>query len=168
MQSVIVWSENGYWHDFANLTWKMNDLVKTLLFLFSWAEKKELIGLAIGVSSMKSSERALLHVGWELGYGKEGSFSFPNVPPMADIIYEVELIGFDETKQVSCFHMSCQITMHGCWLLRTYISMRGLLHKDANLSIHGYTSIGKSSKWHDCWGKDRSSRQEEDGWECFI
>lgn len=65
-------------------------------------EKKEMTGLAIGVSSMKSSERALLHVGLELGYGKEGSFSFPNVPPMADIFYEVELIGFDETKEVSC------------------------------------------------------------------
>ncbi|XVF22934.1 hypothetical protein REPUB_Repub12eG0213600 [Reevesia pubescens] len=62
-------------------------------------EKKEMTGLAIGVSSMKSGERALLHVGWELGYGKEGSFSFPNVPPMADLLYEVELIGFDETKE---------------------------------------------------------------------
>ncbi|KAF5736449.1 FKBP-type peptidyl-prolyl cis-trans isomerase family protein [Tripterygium wilfordii] len=62
-------------------------------------EKKEMTGLAMGVSSMKSGERALLHVGWELGYGKEGNFSFPNVPPMADIIYEVELIGFDETRE---------------------------------------------------------------------
>uniref|UniRef100_A0A6N2L289 peptidylprolyl isomerase n=2 Tax=Salix viminalis TaxID=40686 RepID=A0A6N2L289_SALVM len=62
-------------------------------------EKKEMAGLAVGVSSMKAGERALLHVGWELGYGKEGSFSFPNVPPMADIIYEVELIGFDEVKE---------------------------------------------------------------------
>ncbi|GFZ02680.1 FKBP-type peptidyl-prolyl cis-trans isomerase family protein [Actinidia rufa] len=41
----------------------------------------------------------VLGKGWELGYGKEGNFSFPNVPPMADIIYEVELIGFDETKE---------------------------------------------------------------------
>ncbi|KAF9621930.1 hypothetical protein IFM89_029150 [Coptis chinensis] len=56
-------------------------------------------GLAIAVASMKSGECALLHVGWELGCGKEGSFSFPNVPPMADLIYEVELIGFDETKE---------------------------------------------------------------------
>ncbi|CAK9140396.1 unnamed protein product [Ilex paraguariensis] len=56
-------------------------------------------GLAIGVCRMKSGERALLHVGWELGYGKEGNFSFPNVPPMADILYEVELIGFDEIKE---------------------------------------------------------------------
>lgn len=54
------------------------------------------------MSHMKSGERAMLHVGWELGYGKEGNFSFPNVPPMADIIYEVELIGFDEVKEVSC------------------------------------------------------------------
>ncbi|KAF2293577.1 hypothetical protein GH714_002965 [Hevea brasiliensis] len=62
-------------------------------------EKKEMAGLAIGVSNMKAGERALLHVGSELGYGKEGSFSFPNVPPSADIIYEIELIGFDETKE---------------------------------------------------------------------
>ncbi|ESR52325.1 hypothetical protein CICLE_v10031893mg [Citrus x clementina] len=62
-------------------------------------EKKETTGLAIGVSSMKAGEHALLHVGWELGYGKEGSFSFPNVPPMADLVYEVVLIGFDETKE---------------------------------------------------------------------
>ncbi|CAI0442527.1 unnamed protein product [Linum tenue] len=62
-------------------------------------EKKQMTGLAIGVSNMKAGERALLHVGWELGYGEEGSFSFPNVPPKADVVYEVELIGFDETKE---------------------------------------------------------------------
>ncbi|CAI9103038.1 OLC1v1001454C2 [Oldenlandia corymbosa var. corymbosa] len=56
-------------------------------------------GLAIGVAGMTSGERALLHIGWELAYGEEGNFSFPNVPPKADILYEVELIGFDETKE---------------------------------------------------------------------
>ncbi|KAI3907146.1 hypothetical protein MKW92_034386 [Papaver armeniacum] len=62
-------------------------------------EKTEMTGLAIGVSSMTAGERCLLHVGWQLAYGKEGSFSFPNVPPQADVSYEVELIGFDETKE---------------------------------------------------------------------
>uniref|UniRef100_A0ACD5Y7Q4 Uncharacterized protein n=1 Tax=Avena sativa TaxID=4498 RepID=A0ACD5Y7Q4_AVESA len=62
-------------------------------------EKKQMIGLGIGVGNMRSGERALLHVGWELGYGKEGNFSFPNVPPTADLIYEVELIGFDDAKE---------------------------------------------------------------------
>ena len=72
-------------------------------FAFPFAtEKIEMAGLCIGVSTMLSGERALLHVGWELGYGKEGNFSFPNVPPTSDILYEVELIGFDETKEVSC------------------------------------------------------------------
>lgn len=60
-------------------------------------------GLGIGVSNMKAGECALLHVGWELAYGDEGSFSFPNVPPKADILYEVELIGFDETIKVCIF-----------------------------------------------------------------
>ncbi|THU49792.1 hypothetical protein C4D60_Mb06t13260 [Musa balbisiana] len=62
-------------------------------------EKAELAGLGIGIASMRSGERALFHVGWELGYGKEGNFSFPNVPPMADLVYEVELIGYDEAKE---------------------------------------------------------------------
>lgn len=66
----------------------------------STSEKKAMVGLGIGVASMKSGEQALFHVGWELGYGEEGSFSFPNVPPAADLIYEVELIGFDEVKEV--------------------------------------------------------------------
>jgi len=77
-------------------------LKHTLIYLLTATEKKEMAGLAIGLSSMKSGERALLHVGWELGYGEEGNFSFPNVPPKADIIYEVEVIGFDETNEVSC------------------------------------------------------------------
>ncbi|KAK2967629.1 hypothetical protein RJ640_030500 [Escallonia rubra] len=87
------WTESTQ-HKFED-TWHEQQPVELVL----GKEKKELTGLAIGVSSMKSGERALLQVDWELGYGKEGSFSFPNVPPMADIIYEVELIGFDETKE---------------------------------------------------------------------
>ncbi|KAI0492840.1 hypothetical protein KFK09_027116 [Dendrobium nobile] len=62
-------------------------------------EKKQMAGLGVGAASMRSGERALLRVGWELGYGEEGSFSFPNVPPLADLLYEVELIGFDEVKE---------------------------------------------------------------------
>uniref|UniRef100_A0A803QEZ4 peptidylprolyl isomerase n=1 Tax=Cannabis sativa TaxID=3483 RepID=A0A803QEZ4_CANSA len=86
------WTE-GTQHKFED-TWLEQQPVEMIL----GKEKKEMTGLAIGVSTMKSGERALLHVGWELGYGKEGNFSFPNVPPMADIIYEVELVGFDEAK----------------------------------------------------------------------
>ncbi|OMO69755.1 hypothetical protein CCACVL1_19294 [Corchorus capsularis] len=87
------WAESTQ-HKFED-TWHEQQPLELVL----GKEKKEMTGLAIGVSSMKSGERALFHVGWELGYGKEGSFSFPNVPPMADLIYEVELIGFDETKE---------------------------------------------------------------------
>ncbi|XWS32522.1 hypothetical protein CRYUN_Cryun23aG0165300 [Craigia yunnanensis] len=87
------WAESTQ-HEFED-TWHEQQPLELVL----GKEKKEMTGLAIGVSSMKSGERALLHVGWELGYGKEGSFSFPNVPPMADLLYEVELIGFDETKE---------------------------------------------------------------------
>ncbi|CAN7060597.1 unnamed protein product [Brassica oleracea var. botrytis] len=81
-------------HKFED-TWQEQQPIEIVL----GKEKKEMAGLAIGVSSMKSGERALLHIGWELGYGKDGNFSFPNVPPMADLLYEVEVIGFDETKE---------------------------------------------------------------------
>ncbi|XP_075487968.1 peptidyl-prolyl cis-trans isomerase FKBP42-like isoform X1 [Primulina tabacum] len=87
------WTESTK-HKFED-TWHEQQPLELIL----GKEKKEKTGLAIGISSMKSGERALLNVGWELGYGKEGNFSFPNVPPMADIMYEVELIGFDETKE---------------------------------------------------------------------
>lgn len=62
-------------------------------------EKKVLKGLAIGVGSMKIGERALLHINHSLAYGKEGSFSFPNVPPATDVMYEVELIGYEEPRE---------------------------------------------------------------------
>ncbi|KAF3338617.1 peptidyl-prolyl cis-trans isomerase FKBP42 isoform X2 [Carex littledalei] len=81
-------------HKFED-TWQEQHPIELVL----GKEKTVMAGLAIGVASMKSGESALLHVGWELGYGKEGSFSFPNVPPMADLLYEVELIGFDEAKE---------------------------------------------------------------------
>ncbi|XP_010916306.1 peptidyl-prolyl cis-trans isomerase FKBP42 isoform X2 [Elaeis guineensis] len=87
------WVENSS-HKFED-TWQEQRPVELIL----GKEKTEMTGLGIGVANMKSGERALLHVGWELGYGKEGSFSFPNVPPMADLLYEVELIGFDEAKE---------------------------------------------------------------------
>ncbi|RLN01213.1 peptidyl-prolyl cis-trans isomerase FKBP42-like [Panicum miliaceum] len=84
----------GSSHKFED-TWQEQHPIELVL----GKEKKEMSGLGIGVGNMRSGERALLHVGWELGYGKEGSFSFPNVPPMADLVYEVELIGFDDVKE---------------------------------------------------------------------
>ncbi|XP_071690077.1 peptidyl-prolyl cis-trans isomerase FKBP42 [Rutidosis leptorrhynchoides] len=87
------WTESTQ-HKFED-TWQEMQVIEMVL----GKEKKEMAGLAIGLYSMKAGERALLHVGWELGYGEQGNFSFPNVPPKADIIYEVELVGFDETKE---------------------------------------------------------------------
>ncbi|CAI9103037.1 OLC1v1001454C1 [Oldenlandia corymbosa var. corymbosa] len=87
------WTESTK-HKFED-TWQEQQPFELIL----GKEKKEMTGLAIGVAGMTSGERALLHIGWELAYGEEGNFSFPNVPPKADILYEVELIGFDETKE---------------------------------------------------------------------
>ncbi|XP_077224071.1 peptidyl-prolyl cis-trans isomerase FKBP42-like [Tasmannia lanceolata] len=87
------WAESTL-HKFED-TWNEQRPIELIL----GKEKTEMAGLGIGVSNMKAGERAKLHVGWELGYGKEGSFSFPNVPPMADLLYEVELIGFDEANE---------------------------------------------------------------------
>lgn len=106
---------------------KLVVLLFDLSLLLIISEKKQMVGLGIGAASMRSGERALLRVGWELGYGEEGSFSFPNVPPSADLLYEVELIGFDEVKEVghyfrswSCpfifpaIYMSCELEFKIC------------------------------------------------------
>eukprot|EP00252_Welwitschia_mirabilis_P001541 TRINITY_DN1140_c0_g1_i1.p1 TRINITY_DN1140_c0_g1~~TRINITY_DN1140_c0_g1_i1.p1 ORF type:complete len:372 (+),score=104.82 TRINITY_DN1140_c0_g1_i1:254-1369(+) len=87
------WAETTM-HKFED-TWQEQHPLELVL----GREKKTMQGLAIGVAGMKAGERALLHVGWELGYGEEGNFSFPNVPPRANLIYEVELIGFEEAKE---------------------------------------------------------------------
>eukprot|EP00897_Mesotaenium_endlicherianum_P005890 jgi/Mesen1/5329/ME000266S04519 len=62
-------------------------------------EKATVRGLALGVRSMKASERSLIHVQSSLAYGSEGSFSFPHVPPDSELVYEVELIGFENPKE---------------------------------------------------------------------
>jgi FKBP-type peptidyl-prolyl cis-trans isomerase len=66
-----------------------------------FTEKPVMRGLAIGLASMKSGEKALLQVDYKLAYGEEGNFSFPNVPGKTNVIYEVDLIGFEEAKEVS-------------------------------------------------------------------
>jgi hypothetical protein len=55
---------------------------------------------------MQAGERSLLHVEWRQGYGKNGSFSFPTVPPQSDLIYEVELLAFEPAKEVSQLRIS--------------------------------------------------------------
>lgn len=87
------WAESTM-HKFQD-TWQEQQPLELVL----GREKKELSGFAIGVAGMKAGERALLHVDWQLGYGEEGNFSFPNVPPRANLIYEAELIGFEEAKE---------------------------------------------------------------------
>ncbi|GBG66625.1 hypothetical protein CBR_g66761 [Chara braunii] len=52
-------------------------------------------GLSEGISSMRAGEKCLLRVKSDKAYGREGNFSFPHVPPDADLLYEVELVGFD-------------------------------------------------------------------------
>ena len=41
--------------------------------------KKE-VGLNLGVLTMCAGERSLFFIDPDYGYGKEGNFSFPNVP----------------------------------------------------------------------------------------
>eukprot|EP00270_Netrium_digitus_P007680 TRINITY_DN2252_c0_g1_i2.p1 TRINITY_DN2252_c0_g1~~TRINITY_DN2252_c0_g1_i2.p1 ORF type:complete len:377 (+),score=120.93 TRINITY_DN2252_c0_g1_i2:180-1310(+) len=62
-------------------------------------EKPEQKGLAKALARMKAGERALVKVTWENAYGHAGNFSFPHVPPQADVIYELLLIGFDTSTQ---------------------------------------------------------------------
>ena len=56
-------------------------------------------GLEIGLLGMVEGEKATLCVSSEYGYGEEGSFSFPSVPPSSDLVYTVHLFGWLEPGQ---------------------------------------------------------------------
>ncbi|QDZ19862.1 FKBP-type peptidyl-prolyl cis-trans isomerase [Chloropicon primus] len=58
-------------------------------------------GLGIGLLSMRKRERAELRVRPEYGYGEEGSFSFPHVPPSSTLVYSADLLGWLEEGEES-------------------------------------------------------------------
>ncbi|GAU28574.1 hypothetical protein TSUD_269140 [Trifolium subterraneum] len=86
------WAENTE-HKFED-TWQEQRPTEMII----GKEKKEMTGLGIGVASMKAGERALLRVSWELGYGKEGSFSFPNGKARSDMTVEERIGAADRRK----------------------------------------------------------------------
>jgi len=47
------------------------------------------VGLHLAVATMRRGERCRLHVAPQYAFGERGSFSFPSVPPNADVEYEV-------------------------------------------------------------------------------
>ena len=51
-------------------------------------------GLRLCLSSMQKDETCELHCRSEYGYGAEGNFSFPSVPPDSDLVYSVRLVGW--------------------------------------------------------------------------
>jgi FKBP-type peptidyl-prolyl cis-trans isomerase len=56
-------------------------------------------GLTVAAAAMRAGERARLRVAAAYGFGPSGSFSFPSVPPTADLEYEVEMLGFSEAEE---------------------------------------------------------------------
>ncbi len=52
-------------------------------------------GLYQVVATMRKGETCHAWVDSSMGYGDEGSFSFPSVPPRADLSYAVELVDFE-------------------------------------------------------------------------
>lgn len=60
------------------------------------------VGLNLAVAMMKAGEKAFVYVqDPKYGFGERGNFSFPSVPPQAQLVYELELLGFDEPDEVS-------------------------------------------------------------------
>ncbi len=47
------------------------------------------VGLHLAVATMRRGERCRLHVAPQYAFGERGSFSFPSVPPNANVEYEV-------------------------------------------------------------------------------
>ncbi|CAL8461943.1 g1474 [Coccomyxa elongata] len=58
------------------------------------------VGLNLAVATMRKGERCHVRVQPKYGYGERGSFSFPNVPPHAELEYEVELVDFDPADEM--------------------------------------------------------------------
>ncbi|CAN6703173.1 unnamed protein product [Malus baccata var. baccata] len=70
----------------------------------AWDEQRQLemiLGKAFNHYAVVLNAMNFLLVVYFCYCNREKSISFPNVPPVADISYEVELFGFDETKEVS-------------------------------------------------------------------
>jgi FKBP-type peptidyl-prolyl cis-trans isomerase len=66
------------------------------------------VGLNLGVAAMRKGEAARLRVAPEYGFGAKGSFSFPSVPPDAELFYDVELLEFEPVKEVQCATRTCR------------------------------------------------------------
>lgn len=57
-------------------------------------------GLNLAVAAMRVGERAWVYVQQpRYGFGDAGSFSFPAVPPGALLVYDVELLAWEEAKE---------------------------------------------------------------------
>eukprot|EP00884_Botryococcus_braunii_P007229 jgi/Botrbrau1/16507/Bobra.0142s0101.1 len=57
------------------------------------------LGLHLAVCTMRKGEICRVRIQPPYGYGEKGSFSFPSVPPRAELIYEVELVGFETPNE---------------------------------------------------------------------
>jgi tetratricopeptide (TPR) repeat protein len=56
-------------------------------------------GLHLAAATMRRGERCHLWVAPARGYGAEGSFSFPTVPPAAALTYELELLDWEPPNE---------------------------------------------------------------------
>lgn len=58
-------------------------------------------GLNLAVATMRPGEQAHVYVtDPKYGYGEKGSFSFPSVPPSCQLVYEVEMITWEQPAEV--------------------------------------------------------------------
>ncbi len=60
---------------------------------------------------MRVGEVARVFVHPKYGYGEKGNFSFPMVPPSAELVYEMELLAFEnennEVHPIRCHAWCC-------------------------------------------------------------
>lgn len=53
------------------------------------------VGINLAVATMRVGEVARIFVHPKYGYGEKGNFSFPMVPPSAELVYELELLAYE-------------------------------------------------------------------------
>ena len=85
------------------------------------------VGINLAVGTMRVGEVARVFVHPKYGYGEKGSFSFPTVPPNADLVYELELLAFENANQEVVSSGIANATMmhrYSCYIMYTCTEAR--------------------------------------------
>lgn len=94
----------------VHITGKYNDAVfddRNLQFILGEGEEHDICpGLEQALKKFENKEHSRLWIKSKYAFGKEGCAKF-NIPPDADIVYEVEMKNFEKVRTMKFFYVLC-------------------------------------------------------------